>query len=177
MKTLSELETNFGQEEFVWCLLSQKDCIQTALCRLFCPQKSGWAKPKSSLSHCSWKSWFLSFPCKCDRFTQAWLWSYSQWELSGYTKHHKEPKTTKIQNKKVAITLETRQSLEDSPSEKPLGATWTECFESVQHKLLSKPATPEWGSSLLGKMHDIIYTGTHTHSYLFLWLQYFLLSL
>lgn len=53
--------------------------------------------------------------------------------------HHKEPKTTKIQNKKAAITLETRQSLEDSPSEKPLGATWTECFEPVQHKLLSKP--------------------------------------
>lgn len=84
-------------------------------------------KTKSSLfwkSH-SWKSWILSSPWKCASFTHAWLWSYFQWELPGYTKRHKEPKTTKIHNKKVAITLETRQSLEDSPPDKPLGAAWT----------------------------------------------------
>lgn len=78
--------------------------------------------------------------------------------------NHKEAKTTKIQNKKVAVTLETRQRLEDSPSCKVLATTSTECFRSVQHKLLSKPTTRKWESSDLGKMHDFIYTGTHTHT-------------
>lgn len=113
-------------------------------------------------SGCSWKLWILSlldmwqvYPCLAAKL----------FPVRGYTPNHKEVKTTKIQNKKVAVTLEIRQRLEDSPSCKVLATTSTECFTSVQHKLLSKPTTWKWESSDLGKMHDFIYTGTHTHTH------------
>ena len=59
--------------------------------------------------------------------------------------------------------METRQRLEDSPSHKTLGTASTECFQSVQHKLLSKPTTLKRESLLFGKMHDFIQA--HTHRY------------
>lgn len=52
------------------------------------------------LSHCSWKSWILSFPEKCESFTHAWLQSYFQWELPGYTQNHKELRQQKSRIKK-----------------------------------------------------------------------------
>lgn len=44
-------------------------------------------------------------PWKCESFTHAWLRSYFQWELPGYTQNHKEATTTKIQNKKSCSHL------------------------------------------------------------------------
>lgn len=56
--------------------------------------------------------------------------------------HRKRLRQQKPQiKKKVAVTLETRQRTEDPSSHKISASTATERFESLQHKIFSKPTT------------------------------------
>lgn len=82
--------------------------------------------------------------------------------------HSKEAKDNTNPEEKSCSHLGDQTKPEDSSSHKAVGITSSECFKSVQHKLLPEPTTLKGESLLSGKMHDFIYSGTHkdTHSLL-----------
>lgn len=115
----------------------------------FCPS------PPGNPGFCpSVKMWALPMPA-CEAIS-----SESSQATLKTTKRRRQQKS---RIKKVAITLETRQRLEDSPSCNILATTSTECFRSVQHKLLSKPATLKWESLLWEDA--CLYLYRHTRRY------------
>lgn len=128
-----------------------------------------WTEVKSSLpldlATYSWKSWVLSFLEKAKAFSMPGCEAISSEASQATLKITKKLGQQKSRITKAAVTLETGQRLEDSPSRMVFGTTSAECFESVQHQLLSKPATPEGENSLFRKMHDFIYGDTHTDTH------------
>lgn len=124
-----------------------------------------WTEVKSSLpldlATYSWKSWVLSFLEKAKAFSTPGCEAIS----SEASQNHKETRTTKIQNYKSCSHLGDRTKAGGFSLSHSVCYTSAECFESVQHQLLSKPATPEGENSLFRKMHDFIYGDTHTDTH------------
>lgn len=100
-----------------------------------------------------WKWWILSFPENVSALPMPVCEAFSS-ESSQATLKVVKQLQQQSRISKVAITLETRQRLEDSPSHMTLATLSTKCFKSVQHKLLSKSTTLKWEGFLFRKMHD-----------------------
>jgi len=160
IQTLAELETNFVQRDFPCWLVTLRACVQTVLCRALCPQTFAWTELKGVslwiLPNCSWKWWILPFLDNVRALPTPGWEAVSSKSSQATLKITKRLRQQKSRIKKAAVTLETRQRLKDSPSHMTLGTTSTECLESVQHKLFSKPATLKWESLLSGKTHHFI---------------------